>query len=180
MLGFLVADLLHRRDPDGPEGRKTRARASVVSAPSLSRHAAAIGLPDLLRVGRSLTKMGGRRKTALWADAFEAVIAAMYLDGGIAPVARLVDATFAADLENPERAAARDHKTALQEVLQGRGQPPPHYVVVAEEGPSHDRRFRVQCLVEGVAVSEGVGSSKKAAQQEAARGALDAVAPRAR
>jgi ribonuclease-3 len=175
VLGFIVADLLHRRDPEGDEGTKSRTRAHLVSAPSLARRAAELGLPDLLLLGRGEEKTGGRKKAALWADAYEALIAALFLDGGIEAAHRFVRDEFARDLEAD--LAARDHKSVLQEQLQARGQPLPDYVVVAEEGPSHRRVFRIECRLEGRVLSEGRGHSKKEAQQEAARRALQGLEP---
>jgi ribonuclease III len=174
VLGLVVTDMLHRRDPDGPEGAKSRTRAHLVAAPTLAARAQELGLPDLLLFGRGEEKTGGRGKTALWADAYEALIAALYLDGGFEAAHRFVRAEFARDLEGTPP-AGRDHKSALQELLQGRGQPVPDYVVAAEEGPSHRRRFRVRCVLAGRVVSEGEGHSKKVAQQDAARKALMAL-----
>jgi ribonuclease III len=171
VLGLVVTDLLHRRDPEGTEGAKSRARAHLVAAPTLAARAADIGIPDLLVLGRGEEKTGGRTKTALWADAYEALIAALYLDGGFEAAHRFVRDEFARDMEGASP-QGRDHKSALQELLQGRGEPVPDYVVAAEEGPSHRRRFRVSCVLEGRVVSEGEGHSKKEAQQEAARKAL--------
>jgi ribonuclease-3 len=173
LLGFIVADLLHRRDPDGKEGLKSRARAQLVSSRSLARRAAEVGVPELLSLGRGEEKTGGRQKAALWADAYEALIAALYLDGGLELAQRFVAAEFARELEAVPDLAAADPKSALQELLQGRGEALPEYVVVAEEGPSHRRRFRVRCVVGGQPVAEGEGTSKKQAQQDAARRALD-------
>jgi ribonuclease III len=178
VLGFLVADLLHRRDPDGAEGAKTKARARLVSAPSLARRAADLGLPDLLLLGRGEEKTGGRTKSALWADAYEALIASLYLDGGIETAQSFVNAEFAAELSGAQEPPDVDHKSALQEVLQARGEPVPDYVIVAEEGPGHRPRFVVRCVVRGTAVSEGEGFSKKEAQQDAARKALEAMRER--
>lgn len=175
IIGFVVSELLHRRDPEGDEGTKSRTRAHLVSASSLARRAFELGLPDLLLLGRGEEKTGGRRKTKLWADAYEAVIAALYLDGGFEVVCRFLSAEFAPELENPGALSSPDPKSALQEVLQGRGKPVPEYVVVAEEGPSHHRRFRVHCVIGGATLSEGEGTSKKAAQQEAALKALEVL-----
>jgi ribonuclease-3 len=180
ILGFLVADLLHRRDPDGDEGTKTKARARLVSAPSLARRADEIGLPDLLLLGKGEEKTGGRGKSALWADAYEALIAALYLDGGIETAQSFVNAEFAAEVEAAAQAPEVDHKSALQEVLQARGEPVPEYVLVAEEGPGHRPRFVVHCLIAGGTVCEGEGYSKKEAQQDAARKALEALRGEAR
>jgi ribonuclease-3 len=175
VLGLVVADLLHRRDPDGAEGVKSKARAHLVSAASLARRASELGLPALLRLGRGEEKTGGRKKTSLWANAYEAVIAALYLDGGLSAAHRFVRDQFGADLAAAAALPLEDHKSALQERLQARGEAVPEYVVVGEEGPSHRRQFRIECRINGQRVSEAVGASKKAAQQEAARLALEAV-----
>lgn len=173
ILGFIVADLLHRRDPDGDEGTKTKARAHLVSASSLAGRAADLGLPDLLALGRGEEKTGGRQKAALWVDAYEALIAAVYLDGGLEAAHRFVGGEFKAELEAGSELPGRDYKSALQERLQARGEPVPDYVVVREEGPSHRKRFRIHCVIRGEAISEGEGFSKKQAQLEAARKALE-------
>ena len=177
VLGMIVTDLLHRRDPDGAEGRKSRRRAQLVSAPSLARRAAELGLPELLLLGRGEEKTGGREKTALWANAYEALVAALYLDGGFAAALRFVRADFARDFEVPDE-DLEDPKSRLQELLQGEGRPVPRYGVVGEEGPSHRRRFRVECRLDDGTVTWGEGHSKKEAQQEAARGALQKLRSR--
>jgi ribonuclease III len=174
VLGLAVTDLLHRRDPEGSEGRKSRRRAALVSAPSLARKAQALGLPELLRLGKGEEKSGGRAKTALWADAYEAVVAAVYLDGGFEAAQRLVAAQFAADLGAPDD-PGDDAKSRLQELLQGQGRPLPQYAVVGEEGPSHRRRFRVECRLDDGTITAGEGTTKKAAEQDAAFAALDHV-----
>ncbi len=166
-----MTDLLHRRDPDGPEGPKSRRRARLVSAPSLARRAAELGLPDLLRLGRGEEKTGGRSKSALGANAYEALVAALYLDGGFEAAHRFIRDEFTRDVESGD--ATEDAKSALQELLQGQGRPVPEYHVAAEGGPSHRRRFRVECRLDDGLVTEGEGSSKKAAQQQAAERALD-------
>jgi ribonuclease-3 len=171
VVGLVAADLLHRRDPDGPEGSKSQRRARLVSAPGLARRAAELGLPELILLGRGEEKTGGREKTAIWADAYEALVGALYLDGGFEAAHRFVRAEFARGLEGPED-AGDDPKSRLQEILQAEGRPVPRYVVVAEEGPSHRRRFRVECRLDDGLVTSGEGTSKKAAQQEAAREAM--------
>jgi ribonuclease-3 len=174
VLGFVVADLLHRRDPHGDEGVKSKARADLVSAASLAPRAERLGLQVLLVLGRGEEKTGGRGKSRLWADAFEAVVAALYLDGGLETARRFIEEAFGDDLT---ASPSRDPKSALQEVLQGQGEPLPDYVLLASEGPSHRKRFRVGCVISGRTVSEGEGFSKKTAQQEAARKALEALTP---
>ncbi len=173
VLGLVVADMLHRRDPEGDEGTKSKTRAHLVSAASLARRAGELGLPDLLLLGRGEEKTGGRKKAALWADAFEALIAALYLDGGLAAAHAFVSRTLGPELASALAPGVRDHKSALQEALQARGEPVPEYVVAAEEGPSHRKRFRVRCVIQGRDVAEGEGYSKKEAQQDAARQALE-------
>lgn len=178
VLGMLVTDLLHRRDPDGPEGAKSRRRAQLVSTANLARHAAQLGLPELLALGRGEEKTGGREKTALWANACEALVAALYLDGGFETARRFVREEFARDLEDSDE-PLEDPKSALQEFLQGQGRPLPRYTVVAEEGPSHRRLFRVECVLDDGTVTVGEDYSKKAAQQKAARLALSSLGARA-
>lgn len=172
VLGLAVTDLLHRHDPEGSEGRKSRRRAALVKAASLARRAEALGLVPLLRLGRGEEKTGGRAKAALWADAYEAVVAALYLDGGFEAARRFVEAEFAGDLAAPD-SASEDPKSQLQELLQGQGRPLPAYTVVSEAGPSHERQFRIECRLDDGTVTTGEGPSKKTAQQEAARLALE-------
>ncbi len=172
VLGFVVSELLHRHDPEGDEGTKSRARAELISEASLGPRAEGLGLPAVLLLGRGEEKTGGRSKAALWADAFEAVIAALYLDGGLPAVAHLVESQFGREIEAGAVRGGPDPKSALQELLQGRGEGLPEYRVLAEEGPGHRRRFRVMCRIQERDVAEGEGPSKKAAQQDAATKAL--------
>jgi ribonuclease-3 len=176
VVGMIVTDLLHRRDPDGAEGAKSRRRARLVSEPSLARRAGDLGLPELLRLGRGEEKTGGRAKAALWANAYEALVAALYLDGGFQAAHRFVRADLARDVEASDE-ELEDAKSRLQELLQGQGRPVPRYGVVEEEGPSHRRRFRVECRLADGTVTTGEGHSKKAAQQQAARLMLRLKAP---
>jgi ribonuclease-3 len=171
VVGLVVTDLLHRRDPEGAEGAKSRRRARLVSALSLSRRAADLRLPELLLLGRGEEKTGGREKAALWANAYEAVVAALYLDGGFEAAHRFVEADLARDVDTADE-ELEDPKSRLQELLQGEGRAVPRYLVAGEEGPSHRRRFRVECRLDDGSVTSGEGTSKKAAQQEAARQAL--------
>jgi len=171
VLGLTVTDLLHRLDPEGSEGSKSRRRAALVSAPSLARRAEALGLPALLRLGRGEEMSGGRTKAALWADAYEAVLAALYLDGGFEAARRFVGDAFGADAEAEEEASV-DAKSRLQELLQAQGRALPSYGVLSEEGPDHRRRFRIECRLDDGTVTVGEGTSKKAAEQAAALQAL--------
>ena len=175
VLGLVVAEMLHRRDPEGSEGGKTKARAHLVGDRTLARRAEALGLPHLLLLSSREEKTGGRQKSALWADAYEAVVAALYLDGGLEAASRFVSAELGPELAAPHLPEPKDYKSTLQEFFQARGESVPQYVTVAEEGPKHRRSWRVQCVVGGKPLSEGEGFSKKAAQQEAARRALPLV-----
>jgi ribonuclease-3 len=175
VLGFVVAELLFRRFPDRDEGQKLKMKAALVSTRTLARQAGRLGLGEHLLLGRGEEKTGGRRKRALLADGYEALIAALYLDGGM-------DAARAFILREFERLVGDvagavtigdDHKSALQEVLQGRGEPLPEYVVTAEEGPAHRRLFRVEVRVRGAVLAEAEGRTKKEAEREAARKALE-------
>lgn len=174
VVGLVAADLLHRRDPEGSEGGKSFARAALVSEPALARSAEALGLPALLRLGRGEEKSGGRAKLALRADAFEALVGALYLDGGFDSARAFLGRVFAREIAAGALLSQRDHKSALQERLQARGDALPEYEVLAAEGPEHRRLFRVRCLLPGGRSYEGQGHSKKAAQQDAARRALEA------
>jgi ribonuclease-3 len=177
VLGFVVAELLFTRFPDRDEGQKSKIKAALVSTPALARQAGRLGLGEHLLLGRGEEKTGGRRKRALLADGYEALIAAIYLDGGmeaarafvLREVEPLLDAVAGAIT------IGDDHKSALQEILQGRGDPLPEYVVTAEEGPAHRRLFTVEVRARGVVLAEAEGRTKKEAEREAARKALEAL-----
>ncbi len=175
VIAFLTADFLHQRDPEGPEGRKTKLKSLLVSEEVLAARAEALRLSELLRLGKGEEKTGGRQKRPLSANAYEAVVAALYLDGGIETAARLVHRALEAEVADERRLPVRDPKTKLQERLQAQGRPLPEYVVVAQEGPAHRLLFRVECRLEGRAVAVGEGTSKKTAQQDAARAALEVL-----
>ncbi len=175
VLGFAIADLLFRRFPQHDEGQKSKMKSALVSAPTLARLAERIDLGRHLLLGRGEEKTGGRRKLALLADVYEALIAAIYLDGGMEPAQVFIAREFADgidDLSEPG-AIGRDYKSALQELLQSRGDPLPDYRVTGETGPPHHRLFEVSVFVRGDVIATGVGRSKKEGEQEAARCALE-------
>jgi ribonuclease-3 len=156
-------------------------KAWLVSETSLARLAAGIDLGSHLILGRGEEKSGGRRKRALVADSFEALLAALYLDGGLEAARAFVERQYRDLLEEARRAATgspftADYKSALQERLQALGRRPPEYRLVAETGPPHRRRFEVEVWIGDRPVARGDGGSKKAAEQEAARRALEALA----
>ena len=174
VLGFAIADLLFRRFPSRDEGWKSKMKATLVSTASLARLAERLDLGEHLLLGRGEEKTGGRRKQALLADGYEALIAAIYLDGGVDPVAAFIARQFE-DLINEARtpaAAFHDYKSALQERVQSAGGPPPEYAVISETGPDHNKVFQVQVRVGGAALAEAAGRSKKEAEQEAAKKAI--------
>lgn len=177
ILGFIIADMLFREFPQHNEGQKSKLKASIVSAASLARLGDGINLGVYLILGRGEEKTGGRRKLALIADCYEALIAAIYLDGGMDPTRAFVERQFAdliaeARRTGAEAAFTEDYKSALQEWLQSRDRGLPSYRLVAEVGPPHKRRFEVEVLVEGHPLARADGSSKKEAAQAAAKAAL--------
>jgi ribonuclease III len=178
ILGFAVADLLFREFPQHNEGQKSKLRASIVSATSLARLGEKIDLGAFLILGRGEEKTGGRRKQALIADSYEALIAAIYLDGGIEPARGFVERQFSdliaeARRSGAEAAFTEDYKSALQEWLQSNDRGLPVYRLIAEIGPAHHRRFEVEVLVGSVPIARAEGKSKKAAAQSAAKLALE-------
>lgn len=177
VLGFVVADLLYREFPEFSEGPKSKAKAALVSTTALADLSRTLGLGDDLLLGKGEAKTGGRAKPALLADVFEAVVAAIYLDGGIEAARAFVEYQLRPLVASVRASTSfgRDHKSALQETLQARGRPLPAYRVAAETGPDHDKRFDVEAVVDGVVLATGAGKTKKEAEQEAARLALTAL-----
>ncbi|HSP89621.1 MAG TPA: ribonuclease III [Vicinamibacterales bacterium] len=177
VLGFVIAELLFTRFPERDEGQKSKMKAALVSTPALARQARRLGLGEHLLLGRGEEKTGGRAKRALLADGYEALIAAVYLDGGIDAGRAFILREFEPLVGDVAGAVTigDDHKSALQEVLQGRGDPLPEYTVTAEEGPAHRRLFRVEVRVRGDVLAEAEGRTKKDAEREAARKALDSL-----
>lgn len=184
VLGMVAAESLFRRFPHSREGELTRLRASLVSRKHLGDVAQRLDLGKYLRLGRGEEQTGGRQKPALLANALEAVIAALYLDGGLEAAERFIESRIVEpslpDLDQAIVAgstfsgAIGDHKSALQEHLQASGEGQPQYVLTAQSGPDHQKRFRVEVRVEDTqgrtrALAESEGTTKKQAQQEAAR-----------
>ena len=174
VLGFIVADLLFREFPDCDEGEKSKMKAMLVSTATLARVAERLGLGDHLLLGRGEEKTGGRRKQALLADGCEALIAAMYLDGGIEQSRAFIVRELGGFIDDLRRdgVSAQDYKSTLQELVQGRNRPLPEYRVVGAAGPDHQKLFDVEVLVAGEPLARATGPSKKEAEQEAARLAL--------
>ncbi len=178
VLGFAIADMLFRQFPQHNEGQKSKLKASIVSAASLARLGEKISLGDFLILGRGEEKTGGRRKHALIADCYEALIAAIYLDGGVEPARAFIERQFAELIQEARRTGAHadfteDYKSALQEWLQSHDRGLPAYRLAGEVGPAHRRLFDVEVVVNGVPVARAEGKSKKEAAQAAAKLALD-------
>jgi ribonuclease-3 len=174
VLELVVSEELVREFPDWTEGQLSKSRARLVNATAISLSAQRLGLGKFLRLGRGEEKTGGRNKPALLADAYEALIAAIYLDGGIEAARAFVHRSLAegAIALEAERMGHTDHKSALQEFLQSRGMAPGIYHVVAESGPDHKKTFRVEVRIAGQAPAVGTGRTKKEAEQSAAVAAL--------
>ncbi len=180
VLGFVIADMLFQRFPTHSEGYKSKIKASIVSTASLARLAASIDLGRYLLLGRGEEKTGGRHKQAILADCFEALIAAIYLDGGVDAGRAFIVSIFGPLITSggdqvAEASFTDDWKSALQEWLQANGRGLPVYQLASAEGPDHRKRFDVEVLVEGVAVGRAQGRAKKQAEQAAAKEALAAL-----
>jgi ribonuclease-3 len=184
VLGMVVAEALYRREPALSEGDLTRLRASLVSSRHLAQVAQRIQLGPMLLLGRGEAHSGGQRKPALLANAMEAVIAALFLDGGLEPAKQFIHRQIIepaeAELDSvlhssePFSGAVGDYKSALQERLQATGLGQPQYVLTDQSGPDHQKRFRIEVRVTGddgepTTLASAEGSTKKQAQQEAAR-----------
>src|SRR5216684_4161388 len=165
VLELLTSEYLLATFPEWSEGHLSKSRARIVNAGSLEAAARRLRLGEHLRLGRGEEKTGGREKQTLLADAFEAVVAAVYLDGGLG----------AAREERGERISESDRKSALQELLQGQGRPPAEYRVAGESGPDHQKVFQIEVWIDGEFMATGVGSTKKEAEQRAARTALEQI-----
>ena len=174
VLELLTSEYLLLNYPEWTEGQLSKSRARIVNAHSLEIAARGLHLGEHLRLGRGEEKTGGREKPALLADAFEAIVAAMYLDGGLNPARELLKRTvFEQALGDGDRISESDRKSALQEFLQAKGDQPAEYRLAGETGPDHQKRFRVEVWVKGEFMSSAEGTTKKEAEQKAARSALD-------
>lgn len=174
ILGMVVADHLYRNHPDLPEGDLTRTRAALVCEESLVEAAQEMGLGEYLRLGKGESSGGGRERPSIQADAVEAVLAAIYLDGGIGSARKFIQ-KFILSREIAGLTKPRDHKTALQELVQRESGQVLQYRLVGEDGPDHNKRFFVEVALNGVSIGSGSGRSKKEAEQMAAAAAIKAL-----
>ena len=174
VLGMVVAEHLYRNYPDRPEGELTRMRADMVCETALAQVADKLQLGSHLLLGHGEAQGGGRARASILADAVESVIAAIFLDGGMAPAKGFIDRFILCDV--PEKKLhITDYKTALQELIQQKKNQVLSYELTGQSGPDHDKHFQVQVLLNGVPVGSGQGTSKKRAEQDAARDALEKI-----
>ena len=172
ILGFVVAEALYKTYGDKPEGEMTRLRAELVCEASLAESAAPLGLGEQLRLSKGEAMGGGHQRPSMIADAFEAVLAAIYLDGGEAAAREFLGRTILPKIKKAA-AAKHDYKTLLQEAVQRLGISAPTYRMVGESGPDHRKVFTAQVIYGGKVTGEGSGYSKKEAEQAAAQAAYE-------
>lgn len=173
VLGICIAEMLVYAFPDEAEGALSKRRAALVNQKQLAKLAESMGLGEALHIGKGEEKTGGRQKKSLLCDAFEAVIGAIYMDQGMEATKKQVQRFFT-DLipESKKVETSEDYKTRLQEYFQGAFRKSPKYILVAESGPDHSKTFEVKIELDGKSVATGKGSSKRAAEQEAAKSAF--------
>ncbi len=174
VLGVLVAGRLYHRQPEMPEGEMTRLRADLVCEQSLAAVAEELRLGEALRLGRGEEHTGGRKRPSILADAVEAVLAAIWLDGGFDEAQRFVD-RFVLSRADVGKKNVGDYKTQLQELVQRRSNQSIQYVLAEESGPDHNKRFTFEVRINGESAGRGSGRTKKEAEQMAACKALETM-----
>jgi ribonuclease III len=174
VLGFVIGELIYRSFPNLQEGSLSKIKAHLVSASTLSGKGRALGIGRYLRMGAGEARSGGGEKLSLLADGFEAVVAAIYLDGGLPAAEAFLKRTFTPDVTGIDIGdlSFQDYKTVLQESAQALGLPLPEYRIVDEYGPDHEKVFVIQVFWNGEAFAYGRGASKREAQRKAAKEAL--------
>lgn len=172
VLGMIVADHLYRTFPDLPEGDLTRIRANLVCEGSLVLVAKEWDLGRYLKLGKGENACGGRSRPSILADAVEAVLAAVFLDGGLKHDRDIIQRFLLDRMEQVNR-ASRDHKTYLQELVQRKSGQVLSYELIGESGPDHNKTFQMQVLLNGQPIGQGTGHSKKEAEQAAANAAIE-------
>lgn len=177
VLGAVISHLVMTRFPDRPEGDLTRIRASLVNENALARTSKRLHLGRFIRLGQGERRTGGREKRSILACCYEAVVGAVYLDGGYEAAFEMVRSHFSGILKRIGKTMPlEDFKTPLQDETQRRLRAVPRYTVLNERGPDHEKRFRVRVCVQGVTMGQGEGRTKKEAEQQAAREALGKLA----
>ena len=176
ILGMVVAEHLYRGFPDRPEGELTRMRADMVCEQTLANVAGRIGLGNHLLLGKGEEQGGGRTRNSILADAVESVIAASFLDGGMGAAKQFIQKFILVEVP-VKKLHNVDYKTSLQELVQQKKNQVLSYALVGESGPDHDKHFEVEVSLNGKVVGLGSGSSKKRAEQDAARVAIESLFP---
>jgi len=176
VLGMVVAEHLYRNFPDRPEGDLTRMRADMVCERSLAGIAEKLQLGNYMQLGNGEEQSGGRNRPSILADAVEAVLAACFLDGGMSAAEEFIHKFVLCDVP-ASQLKNKDYKTALQELIQKKKNQLISYRLTGESGPDHDKKFAVEVAINGKVVGNGIGSSKKRAEQDAARAAIEALFP---
>ena len=176
VLELVISDMLYRLYPDMAEGELTKLRASIVCEPSLCEIAKEIELGKLVLLGNGEEMSGGRERDSILSDALEAVIGAIYLDGGLDSARNFILGRFSDKLENgASNCFETDYKSRLQEIVQNQSKTTIVYKIIAEEGPDHDKRFTAEAVNVSSVVGRGVGKTKKDAEQQAAYAALKSM-----
>lgn len=170
VLEIISSEFLYKEYPDKPEGELTKLRASIVCEPTLALCTKDIALGEYLLLGKGEDQTGGRGRKSILSDALEAVIGAIYLDGGFANAKEFIHKYILTDIEHKQ--LFYDSKTILQEIVQENGTQPVEYILTKEEGPDHNKNFTVEARVNGKVMGQGSGHTKKAAEQAAAYQAI--------
>ncbi|MBE6728017.1 MAG: ribonuclease III [Ruminococcaceae bacterium] len=173
VLSIIVSELLYSRFPNTPEGELTKIRASLVCEKSLCAFSRELDIGSYLKLGKGEDKGGGRERDSILADAFEAVLAAIYLDGGMEPARNHVMKFVLRELECHDDESFKDYKTALQEIIQRNPEESVTYILTGESGPDHDKVFTVEVHLNSNVIGRGTGKNKKKAEQMAAKQALE-------
>ena len=171
----VIGECLYHMHPQAEEGKLSKMRASIVCEQSLAEAAGRLQLADYILLGYGEEKNGGRKRASILADAAEAVVGAIYLDGGYEETKKFVLYAFEKNLKDARegKIVNRDYKSRLQELLQAEGIHNINYVLIKEDGPDHDKTFTVQLKINGKEISQGIGKSKKNAEQDAAKNAIE-------
>ncbi len=179
VLGLVVAEEMYQRFPDKSEGELTKMKSLLVNETSLARFGGEAGLGEFLRLSPEEERSGGRERSSILADAFEAVLGAIYLDGSIEPVREVVRRLIVSRMDETLQDKSQiNYKGELLEIMQGRGENMPQYEVISEAGPDHQKKFVVAVICRNEKLGVGEGLSKKEAEQKAARVALEALRAR--
>ncbi len=173
VLSIVVSDYIFRNCPDLPEGELTKLRAYLVCEKTLCRFSKALGVGNYLRLSHGEYNLHGQERPSILADAFEAIIAAIYMDGGLEEARRFILSFVKPEIDNPKPRLFKDYKTTLQEIIQQNPEEHLQYVLTGESGPDHNKHFTVEVHLNSNIIGKGGGKSKKEAEQQAAREALE-------